>query len=167
MGRILRDQRTFAGAVILVLVASVVVNSFRDDDDSSADDPAATPTVNTSPDGTPSGSASPTEDETSEPATDRESGLPIVNLSELPAEAEETAQLIAAGGPFPYADDGETFLNSDGFLPERETGYYQVYTVDTPGSAEPTERRLITGQERELYWTDDLYESFQRVEPGR
>ena len=65
--------------------------------------------------------------------------------------------LIEGGGPFPYSDDGETFLNSAGLLPAREPGYYRVYTVETPGSVEPTSRRIVTGTDGELYWTDDLY----------
>ncbi len=72
--------------------------------------------------------------------------------------------LIEAGGPFPYDDDGETFLNSAGLLPQREAGYYQVYTVETPGSVEPTSRRIVTGTDGELYWTDDLYTSFRRIQ---
>ena len=85
-------------------------------------------------------------------------------LADLPPEAIATLDLIDAGGPFPYSDDGETFLNSDGLLPERETGYYRVYTVETPDSDEPTTRRIVTGQVGEFYWTDDLYASFRRIQ---
>jgi ribonuclease T1 len=88
----------------------------------------------------------------------------VVRLDDLPPEAAETVALIEAGGPFPYADDGETFLNSAGLLPDREVGYYRVYTVETPGSVEPTSRRIVTGTDGELYWTDDLYTSFRRIQ---
>jgi guanyl-specific ribonuclease Sa len=175
MRKFLWDQRTFAGAVILLLLGSLLINTFRDDDgSSSSEEPVATPTVNLEPDDVPSGSADgdddptlPTGDEPTSTATDPGSGLSVVALSELPAEAEETAQLIAADGPFPYEDDGETFLNSAEGLPARESGYYKVYTVPSSESGEPTTRRLITGEGRELYWTDDLYETFVRVDPAR
>jgi ribonuclease T1 len=180
MRKLLWDQRTYAAVVILVLLGSVLINFLvtgKDDDEgSSAEDTSATPSVDLDPE--PSGSPDEGDDDPTLPTvddpdapdgppTDRTSGLPMVGLSELPAEAEETAELIAAGGPFPYDDDGEEFLNSEGNLPVHPAGYYQVYTVDDPESEEPTERRLITGDGRELYWTDDLYETFQRVDPGR
>ncbi|MFN8539460.1 MAG: ribonuclease domain-containing protein [Thermomicrobiales bacterium] len=33
----------------------------------------------------------------------------------------------------------------------------------TPGSSDRGERRIISGQSGELYYTDDHYESFKRV----
>ena len=41
--------------------------------------------------------------------------------------------LIEAGGPFPYSKDGTTFQNREGRLPKKSQGYYQEYTVITPG----------------------------------
>ena len=175
MRKILWDQRTYAAVVILVLFGSVLINFLvtgKDDDSTSAEDTSATPSLDLDPEPSESPEESdsptlPTVDEPDDRPTDRTSGLPMVGLSELPPEAEDTARLIAAGGPFPYADDGEEFLNSAGNLPVHPSGYYQVYTVDDPDSAEPTQRRLITGDGRELYWTDDLYETFERVDPAR
>ncbi|UVS77698.1 ribonuclease domain-containing protein [Actinokineospora sp. UTMC 2448] len=97
-----------------------------------------------------------------------ESGLPVVALSALPAEAAETWELIRRGGPFPYPDrDGSTFGNREGLLPERERGYYKEYTVPTPGSPDRGARRLVTGSAEELYYTDDHYESFVSVDTAR
>jgi ribonuclease T1 len=87
----------------------------------------------------------------------------LVDLADLPPEAVETVDLIDAGGPFPYSDDGETFLNCAGLLPERGVGY-RVYTVETPGSVDDGPRRIVTGAGDELYWTDDRYESFREIE---
>lgn len=178
MRRLLRDRRTYAAVLVVLVLASVLVGTLRDDGgDDGSDTSSGEPSLEVSPDETPSGSASPDGDQEtgqgpafptavapSRASTDETSGLPVVRLADLPPEAAETVALIDAGGPFPYDDDGETFLNSAGLLPEREGGYYRVYTVETPGSAEPTARRIVSGTDGELYWTDDLYESFRRIE---
>ena len=92
-------------------------------------------------------------------------GLPVVSLTELPVEAAETWQLIERGGPYPYPDDdGTVFRNREGLLPAEDPGYYREYTVVTPGSDDRGRRRLVTGAERELYYTDDHYESFVQVD---
>ena len=96
-------------------------------------------------------------------STDPESGLPWVSPTNLPAEAAEALALIDAGGPFPHPEDGGTFGNFEGLLPDREPGYYQEYTVQTPGSDERGARRIVAGAGGELYWTEDHYESFERI----
>jgi ribonuclease T1 len=87
----------------------------------------------------------------------------FVRLDSLPPEAAETVALIDAGGPFPYEEDGGVFGNYEGLLPDRERGYYREYTVETPGSDDRGARRIVTGEEGELYWTDDHYASFDQV----
>ena len=173
---ILGNRRTFAAALVIVVLASVVIGALRDDDsddDASDDSTSGAPSSQVSAAQSPTAGASaddergpeyPTAVAPSHPETDAASGLQVVALADLPPEAAETVDLIDAGGPFPYADDGETFLNSAGLLPEREPGYYRVYTVETPASDEPTNRRVVTGQVDEFYWTDDLYTSFRRIE---
>jgi ribonuclease T1 len=95
-------------------------------------------------------------------------GPRVVALSELPAEAAETWRLIERGGPYPYPDDdGSVFENREGLLPAEDPGYYREYTVATPGSADRGQRRLVTGAEQELYYTDDHYESFVLVDLDR
>jgi ribonuclease T1 len=93
-----------------------------------------------------------------------EDGIPYVALDDLPAEAAETVALIDAGGPFPYpGKDGSTFGNFEGLLPEQPDGYYAEYTVDTPGLSHRGARRIVAGDGGELYWTEDHYESFERI----
>ncbi|NYJ01899.1 ribonuclease T1 [Nocardioides thalensis] len=116
----------------------------------------------------PSPSYSPTTSPTTQapddmPATDPDSGLPYVALGDLPPEAAQTVDLIDAGGPFPYDKDGSTFGNYEGLLPDRPDGYYSEYTVETPGSDDRGARRIVAGSEGELYWTEDHYESFERI----
>ena len=91
------------------------------------------------------------------------SGLPIILYADLPPEAQDTIQLIDAGGPFPFSRDGITFQNREGLLPPEPGGYYSEYTVITPGESDRGARRIVTGEDGELYYTDDHYESFKEV----
>ena len=102
---------------------------------------------------------------TSAPAADATgtSGLPTVRAADLPPEARRTLGLIARGGPYPYAKDGAVFSNFERLLPRKERGYYREYTVKTPGERDRGARRIVTGRDGEIYWTDDHYESFREV----
>ncbi len=90
-------------------------------------------------------------------------GLPVIAYDDLPREAHETIRLIERGGPFPYRQDGSTFQNRERLLPRRPGGYYREYTVETPGEDDRGARRIVAGEEGELYYTDDHYSSFRRV----
>ncbi|NKI44127.1 ribonuclease domain-containing protein [Streptomyces physcomitrii] len=86
-------------------------------------------------------------------------------LSDLPAEAHETLDLIDQGGPYPYPQDGTVFQNREGILPAQDSGYYHEYTVETPGSDDRGARRIVTGEATaEDYYTADHYESFDLVD---
>lgn len=104
--------------------------------------------------------APPTAAPTRSDGIDPGSGLPIVSLAELPVEAADTIRLIDQGGPFPYRQDDATFENREGLLPDRPTGYYREYTVETPGSDDRGARRIVAGRDGEMYWTADHYDSF-------
>jgi ribonuclease T1 len=91
--------------------------------------------------------------------------LPTISVARLPKQAQDTLRLIARGGPFPYRQDGGVFENREGRLPRKATGYYREYTVETPGSPDRGARRLIRGNQGEVYYTDDHYSSFRRVTP--
>lgn len=95
--------------------------------------------------------------------TDPESGLPWVLEEELSVEGQGTLALIDQGGPFPHDEDGSTFRNFEGLLPEKDGDYYREYTVLTPGSPDRGARRIIAGDDTEFYWTEDHYESFERI----
>ena len=98
-------------------------------------------------------------------STAQKSGsLPTRNLSQLPPEAQVTVNLIYQGGPFPYDRDGITFGNREGLLPKQPYGYYREYTVETPGDHTRGARRIVAGQNGELYYTGDHYASFVRVQ---
>ncbi|AEW97725.1 MULTISPECIES: ribonuclease domain-containing protein [Streptomycetaceae] len=89
--------------------------------------------------------------------------LRTVPASSLPAEAQRTLRLIAAGGPFPYPKDGVVFGNYEGVLPKEPRGYYHEYTVPTPGSRDRGARRIVTGSHQERYYSQDHYRTFVAV----
>jgi len=94
---------------------------------------------------------------------DPASGLPLVDLASLTAEARRTVTLVDRGGPFPYRRDGVVFDNRQRVLPRQAAGYYHEYTVPTPGSDDRGARRLVTGDRGEVFYTDDHYLTFARV----
>jgi guanyl-specific ribonuclease Sa len=87
--------------------------------------------------------------------------------SDLPVEALATVELIQQGGPFPYRQDGKTFGNREGLLPDEARSYYREYTVPTPGSPDRGARRIVTGGSppSAWYYTDDHYRSFHPFDP--
>jgi ribonuclease T1 len=90
-------------------------------------------------------------------------GMATISLAELPPEALDTLALIAAGGPYPYRQDGAVFENRERLLPGRPTGHYREFTVVTPGEDDRGARRIVTGVAGERYWTDDHYDSFRWI----
>lgn len=84
-------------------------------------------------------------------------------------EINRTLDLIEAGGPFPYPQDGAVFQNRERRLPARAPGYYREYTVRTPRSPDRGARRIVQGREpeRETWYSDDHYRTFIRIDPRR
>lgn len=122
---------------------------------------------------TTTGARSPTPSRTTTPGpAPRPSGTPVSGLvtiaeSALPVQAQETLTLIRAGGPYPHDEDGGTFLNRERILPRHARGYYREFTVETPRSADRGARRIIAGDDGDLYYTSDHYASFRQIEEGR
>jgi len=126
--------------------------------------------------------ASARDDRSPQPAR---AALTEIPQDRLPLEARETLRLIERGGPFPYDRDGIVFGNFEKRLPAKARGYYQEYTVKTPGVKSRGARRIIAGgcaigarktqggtpaahapcSNGERYYTDDHYNSFKRVLP--
>ncbi len=159
----MRDKRTLAGLVAALLTALLIWWSQGDagtQQEPTADETSSVETT----------AQSPSDDSTSSPempaadGTDPESGLLLIPLRALPPEAHETLALIDAGGPFPHDRDGVTFENREGLLPDHPEGYYAEYTVETPGSDDRGARRIVVGDGGELYYTQDHYASFGRID---
>lgn len=91
-------------------------------------------------------------------------GLPLIDVADLPEQAIDVIDDIEAGGPFQYDRDGVTFQNRERILPNRERGWYHEYTVRTPGESDRGARRLVTGRDGSLFYTDDHYDSFSEVD---
>ena len=97
-----------------------------------------------------------------EPTTD----LPTMTVEQLPPEGIETLELIASDGPFPYDQDGSTFNNREGILPQQPRGFYAEYTVITPGEDDRGARRIVGGDDGSRFYTSDHYSSFREVVSG-
>jgi ribonuclease T1 len=91
------------------------------------------------------------------------SGLPTIAGSRLPRQAKDTLALIRAGGPYPHRQDDGVFGNRERILPKQRSGYYREYTVTTPGEDGRGPRRIVAGQDGDLYWTTDHYASFRQI----
>ena len=92
---------------------------------------------------------------------------PAIAQQQLPREAREALNSIAAGGPYRYAKDGVVFGNFERLLPRRPRGYYHEYTVRTPGARNRGARRIVCGgpprQIDNCFYSDDHYNSFKRI----
>jgi len=90
-----------------------------------------------------------------------------VAVAQLPREAVNTLNLIAAGGPYPYEKDGIVFGNHERLLPPHRRGYYHEYTVPTPRAHNRGARRIVCGgplrRTDNCYYSDDHYTSFNRI----
>lgn len=91
--------------------------------------------------------------------------IPIIQVRDLPIEAQHTLELIRRGGPYPYRRDGIVFQNREQRLPAQPAGYYHEFTVSTPGERDRGPRRIISGSPDEYYYTADHYRSFSRIQP--
>lgn len=90
-------------------------------------------------------------------------GFQTIAYNTLPPEAKKTLALIESDGPYPYRQDGQVFQNREGILPKKSQNYYHEYTVVTPGSDDRGARRIIAGDQGELFYTDDHYSSFKVI----
>lgn len=62
-----------------------------------------------------------------------------------------------------HENDGGTFSNREGLLPQQARGYYREYVVRTPGISHAGPQRIVLGEGGEAYYTADHYESFTRI----
>ncbi|WP_429555097.1 ribonuclease [Paraburkholderia sp. MM5477-R1] len=95
------------------------------------------------------------------------SAVGTIALAQLPREAVDTLNLIAAGGPYPYQKDGIVFGNYERVLPAHRRGYYHEYTVPTPHARNRGARRIVCGgplqRTDNCYYSDDHCTSFNHI----
>ncbi|WGS49389.1 ribonuclease [Paraburkholderia sp. D15] len=105
--------------------------------------------------------------DTTAPGTTNAQVQGTIALAQLPREAVNTLNLIAAGGPYPYEKDGIVFGNRERLLPPHRRGYYHEYTVPTPRARNRGARRIVCGgplrRTDNCYYSDDHYTSFNRI----
>ena len=156
-------QRSIVGLLLALVMAAVVWWTQGDGASPGTGAEPSSPTQTQSPTHDYTETNTPVTDPTQQSGTDPVSGLPLVQLAALPPEAAGTVDLIDAGGPFPEDEDGGTFENREELLPDEPRGYYAEYTVPTPGADDRGARRIVAGDDGELYWTGDHYRSFERI----
>ncbi|WP_068262884.1 ribonuclease domain-containing protein [Janibacter limosus] len=151
-----RTRLQLLGGFVLILLAAWIVLTGAPDDppaERSGGTTSATSSAHHGESGsTPDGGSTP------------DSGLGTIAESALPAEGQETLDLIRSGGPFPYDRDGITFGNREGILPSQQRGYYREYTVPTPGLDHRGAKRIVCGEQHDCYFSSDHYESFRQIE---
>jgi ribonuclease T1 len=152
------SARHYAGVVTVLAVLLILILAACTGGDSGA----GTSPTSASPEAT-AGSSLTTLGFAEGPPTDWNGGA--IPFDELPPEAHETLALIATDGPYPYRQDGSTFQNREGILPDHDLGFYREFTVETPGSPDRGARRLVVGDDSAAYYTDDHYDSFRFVTP--
>ena len=153
------DQRRTTRLALVLLAAVLVLGAWwwaGQDSGGQLDHQATRGSTSSSRPAAPAPSARPGE-------AGEASGLPAIQVGELPAPARQTLELIAAGGPYPYSRDGVVFQNRERLLPRKASGYYHEYTVPTPGEDDRGAWRIITGKAGERYWTPDHYASFHVI----
>jgi guanyl-specific ribonuclease Sa len=149
-------------SVALVGLIALVVFGWVFKDLTSSSTPSSGPTSSSA---SAPASASPKSTAAGGAVAGAESGLEVKPLSGLPQQAADTWKLIEKNGPFPYPrNDGVQFQNREKRLPAKAGDYYKEYTVPTPGSPDRGARRLITGNQREVYYTGDHYDTFVVVD---
>ena len=73
-------------------------------------------------------------------------GIPGCDVLDLPATALTTIEDIEVGGPYEFPrNDGGTFQNREGILPDENRAYYREFTVVTPDLDHRGARRIVTG----------------------
>ena len=84
-------------------------------------------------------------------------------IKDLPQEASKILLKIQSDFRFSHPKDGSIHENREYLLPDRERGYYREYAVPTPNVSSRGMRRLVIGNNGEIYYTDDHYRTFIEV----
>ena len=96
--------------------------------------------------------------------TSNTTSIPTISRAQLPPEVLITTKNIEKGGPFPFPNhDGTTFLNREGILPSKPSGYYKEYTVPTLGIHGRGPQRIVSGENGVMYYTPDHYKTFEEI----
>jgi RHS repeat-associated protein len=89
----------------------------------------------------------------------------VVRHADEVVDLAPTLNRIDTGGSFPHRNDGSTFRNREGILPQQPEGYYKEFVHPTPGVSGPGAQRIVQGQGGERYYTPDHYKTFIPLGP--
>lgn len=79
----------------------------------------------------------------------------------------ETVSRIRAGRRMDrWEHDGDPFGNHEKRLPQRPRGYYREWVHPTPDASGPGPQRVVSGEDGDLWYTPDHYETFRKLEPS-
>lgn len=79
-------------------------------------------------------------------------------------DLRETLDRIERGERNSHPNDGSVFQNRERRLPRKASGYYHEWVHPTPNQRGPGPQRIVTGEDGELYYTPDHYETFERLD---
>jgi len=89
-------------------------------------------------------------------------GVPIPVILITP-EIRATLDRIEQGISHPHRNDGSTFENREGKLPQIDGVTYKEYVVPTPGVSHAGMQRLVIGSNSAIYYTPNHYATFYFV----
>lgn len=156
-------------AAVVAIAAALGIALPGGDDSTSTTSRAAPSAQATTATGT-GASSTPASSATAPTGGSPSGGVSSAGPSPDSEEGQAIARVLAqidSGQRSQYSQDGGTFENREGLLPAGGYGYYREYTVLTPNSPDRGARRLVRGEQGELYYTSDHYASFTRIDPGR
>lgn len=79
-------------------------------------------------------------------------------------DLQPTLDRIARGVRNSHRNDGSTFQNRERRLPLKPKGYYREYVHPTPNTGGPGPQRVIIGQDGDVWYTPDHYNTFRRIQ---
>ncbi len=74
-----------------------------------------------------------------------------------------TLERIEQGKKLSFPHDGTVFGNRERRLPRQARDHYREWVHPTKGLSGPGPQRVVTGQNREIYYTPDHYETFKKI----
>ncbi len=78
-------------------------------------------------------------------------------------DLKPTLVRIDQGKRLSYRNDGSVFQNRERRIPREASGHYREWVHPTKGFSGPGPQRVVTGKNREIYYTPDHYDSFVKI----
>lgn len=79
-------------------------------------------------------------------------------------DLRDTLERIERGQRGSHGNDGSVFQNREKRLPLKPSGYYHEWVHPTPELRGPGPQRIVTGEDGEIFYTPDHYQTFERLD---